>query len=82
MTGFEQNVPRAMRQVLEDYADIVCVPRIGSPRNYLHPTLQLNIAAAKHGDSGESQRFAISTSLTLRRGRLGGGDGSVWRRSS
>ena len=55
MAGFEGQVPSSMRQVLQDYADIVCIPRIGSPRNYLHPTLQLNIAAAKHGDSGALQ---------------------------
>ena len=52
MTGFQSEAPQNMQQILEDYSDIVVVPRIRCASNYLNPAFQLNIATAQHGDSG------------------------------
>ena len=54
MSCFETELPQDMQTMLRDYASIVNMPPIGVAQNYLFPALQLNVAAAQHGDSGKS----------------------------
>lgn len=52
MDGFEKEAPHGMQAVLKGYASLVGMPSVGSSRNYMWTSHQINIALAKHGDSG------------------------------
>ena len=52
MASFTAELPEDMQEILKNYANMVNMPSIGVADNYMFPALQLNVAAAQHGDSG------------------------------
>ena len=83
MYGFEQQAPRKMQRYLSDYASLVGMPRVGSSRNYMWSSLQINMATAKHGDSGKVNLSHVQgISYLPSRGRSFRRDGKAIRRQA
>ena len=53
MTMWSRMAPSALQRVLESYADMVNLPRIGTYDNYMWPSCQLNLAEPQHSDDGK-----------------------------
>ena len=51
--GLTSVAPEKMLDILRDYHELVNTPRVGVADNLFWHSQQLNIAPAKHGDSGE-----------------------------
>ncbi|KAI0706661.1 hypothetical protein C8Q76DRAFT_801057 [Earliella scabrosa] len=49
--------PRHISEALRLQADLVSLPRVGCVNNYAFPTMQLNIASARHADEVTQEAF-------------------------
>ena len=45
--------PPALQKILEAYAELINLPRIGTYDNYMWPSCQLNLAEPQHSDDGK-----------------------------
>lgn len=53
MTMWSRMAPSALQRLLEAYAELINLPRIGNYDNYMWPSCQLNLAEPHHSDDGE-----------------------------
>ena len=53
MTMWSRMAPSALQKILESYADMINLPRIGTYDKYMWPSCQLNLAEPQHSDDGK-----------------------------